>query len=200
MKLKTEIEENKTWKHICDIRNVQMCLKGKMPTFILVIRLHMMCNLHLGCIQKSCDLQTTMSVLSCSRRSSKLLSSNTTATPAVKDTIILMRFLQICGFLRFNPLLRQQQTQVSHHFHQLSLLWHFSFPICDKTLQHCLLHQRTNLLIISFSARVCPNWINPVSRCSIHLTPRHRPPPSSFIAFLLSATDCKICWQPWQAR
>lgn len=62
-------------------------------------------------------------------------------------------------------------TNVSHHFHQLSLLWHFSFPICGKTLQHCLLHRRTNLLIISFSAWICPNWINPVSRCGIHLTP-----------------------------
>lgn len=91
-------------------------------------------------------------------------------------------------------------TNVSHHFHQLSLLWHFSFPICGRTLQHCLLHRRTNLLIISFSAWICPNWINPVSRCGIHLTPPgfwRTLPPSSSSSW---ATDCKICWQPWQAR
>ena len=61
--------------------------------------------------------------------------------------------------------------------HIISISW----VCCDTSLVPNLrqkkkvaalpLHQRSNLLIISFSAWICPNWINPVSRCSIHLTP-----------------------------
>lgn len=70
----------------------------------------------------------------------------------------------------FSPFLHQQQTQVSHHFHQLSLLWHF-VPNLWQNAATPLLYQCTKLLIISFSAWICSNWINPVLRCGIHLTP-----------------------------
>lgn len=85
--------------------------------------------------------------------------------------------------------------------HIISISWvccDTSSPICDRTLPRRRLSPCTSLLIILFDARICSNWINPVSRCSIHLTPL------SFFALRLRAPNYQICWRlhqtHWESR
>lgn len=75
----------------------------------------------------------------------------------------------ICGSFDSQPVDSKPEC------HIISISW----VCCDtsrsqfapKRRRRRLPRRRTNLLIISLSAWICPNWINPVSRCRIHLTP-----------------------------